>query len=215
LVSDLQAPYYNARVIPPEKAQSEGLKLLLDPQYKGKIVWYDPRILGLGSSFLSLVARVLGEEALMKVIVDQETAFVPNMNAAAEAIVRGKAVIAFGGNAKEDLKSYRDAGLDLDVRMLGNTPTTAYRGTDGGALAVFNHAPHPNAARVFANWIMSRRVGAGLSQAQHYSSRRSDVPPVDPDFAAIPGASYIYAQRGDNDTLMHKLMIEVQQARPQ
>ena len=36
-------------------------------------------------------------------------------------------------------------------------------GSTGSALAVFNKAPHPNAAKVFINWFLSRE-GQALSQ---------------------------------------------------
>ncbi len=52
LVADLLAPYYDAKRIPPAEAKSLGLRLLLQPAYKGKIVWYDPRIEGAGATFL-------------------------------------------------------------------------------------------------------------------------------------------------------------------
>jgi iron(III) transport system substrate-binding protein len=215
LVSDLQTFYYDANVISPDKANQLGLKLLLEPEVKGKIVWYDPRAEGPGVAFLVLINNVLGHDALKRIITEQEPVFVHAMNEAASALARGKAVIAFGGNAKENARQYKDAGLPIDWRMLGNAPDKAYRGTGGSAIAVFKDRPHPNAARVFVNWLMSRTISEGLDQAQGYDSRRNDVPPLDPNFAAIPGVQYIYAQRGENDQLTRQLMAEVKQWRPQ
>jgi ABC-type Fe3+ transport system substrate-binding protein len=215
LLIDLETPYYNALIVPPDKAKTLGLKLLLDPAYRGRIVWYDPRIEGPGSPHLPLIARVLGEESLRRLITEQEPVFVGNFNDVASAIVRGKADIGLGGNSRLVLKEYYAAGMKLDVRPLGNNPEVAWRGTDGNTVAVFNKRPHPNAARLFVNWLMTKRIAAGIARVQDYDSRRADVPPLDPDFAVIPGAAYVDAQREENDTLMRRLMAEAKRLRPQ
>ena len=215
LITDLESPYYNAAVIPPEKVRAQGLKVLLDPEYKGKIVWYDPRREGPGSPYLALFDHVLGSDGLRQLVTEQDPVFVTSLNDAAQALVRGKAAIAIAGNPQSDLGPYTQAGIKIDARVLGNTPQTAYRGTDGTTLGIFNKAPHPNAARVFINWIMTKRISAMLADAQSFSSRRADVPPLDARGLPLPGAVYIYAQRPENDALMRKWMAELKQLRPQ
>ena len=215
LVTDLETPYYNAALLAPEKVAAEGLKALLDPELKGKIVWYDPRREGPGSPYLALFDHVLGADNLRKLLTDQDPTFVTAMNDAGEAIARGKAIVAISGSPRLDLAPYLAAGVAIDARNFGNTPETVYRGTDGTTLGVFNQAPHPNAARLFINWIMTKRVSELMEQSQGWSSRRSDVPPVDPNEAPIPGATYFYAQRPENDAVMRRWMAELKQLRPQ
>jgi len=158
---------------------------------------------------------VLGADALRRITVDQQPVFVANIREATDALVRGKAGLVFAGNPEEGMRSYREAGMKFDVRPLGNTPETSYRGTDGATVAVFNKRPHPNAARVFVNWLMSKRIAEEMSAAIEYDSRRTDVAPRNPDFAAIPGAKYVEAQKDENDELIHKLQAELKKARPQ
>jgi iron(III) transport system substrate-binding protein len=213
LVNDLESPYYNAKVISPDVAKAQGLKLLLDPAYKGKIVFFDPRVSGPGEPYLPFFRDILGEDGLKKLVVDQEPVFVSSLNDAAQAIVRGKAVIAIAGRPQSDLAPFVQAGLKLDVRQIGNTPETAYLGTAGSTVAVFNNRPHPNAARVFVNWIASKRIGELLSKATGYDSRRRDVAPLDPSFAVIPGAKYVESQRPENEG--HVLMEKVRHWRPE
>jgi iron(III) transport system substrate-binding protein len=215
LVTDLLAPYYDAKAIAPEKAATLGLKLLLDPALKGRIAWYDPRNAGPGASFLVLIDKVLGRDALWKIAVDQEPVFYGSFNDIAQAMVRGRAMIGLGANPKLVFKEYYAAGLPLDIRPLGNTPETAWRGTDGCTLAVMNGRPHPNAARLFVNWIMTKRVSELMAKAQHYDSRRTDIPPLDPTYAAIRGAHYVDAQSEDNDALHAMLRDEMKKRRPQ
>jgi iron(III) transport system substrate-binding protein len=215
LVNDIETPTYNAKQIAPARAKAEGLKLLLDPAIKGKTVWFDPRIEGPGAPFMALIYRKLGAEALWRIMVDQDPFFVRSQNEVAEALVRGKAVIGLMGNARGILKQYSEAGMDFDMRPLGNGPDAAYIGSGGSALAVFNRRPHPNAARLFVNWIMSKRISFGLARAQGFDARRSDVPPLDPAMVPIPGGDYVYAQRSENNDLVRELLAEVRKGRPQ
>ncbi len=215
LVTDLESPYYNAAAIAPATVEAQGLKLLLDPAYKGKIVWYDPRLEGPGAPYLALFDHVLGPDLLRKLLTDQDPIFVTSLTDAGGALVRNKAVIAIAGNPRFDLASFVNAGVPINAKSFGHTPETSYRGTDGTTLGVFNQRPHPNAARVFVNWIMSKRISAMLATAQGWGSRRLDVPTLDPDQTPIAGAEYFYAQRPANDTTMRKWMAELKQIRPQ
>lgn len=44
-----------------------------------------------------------------------------------------------------------------------------------GMLAVFNRAPHPNAAKLFVNWISSQEGLTLFSQAVQWSPTRNDI----------------------------------------
>ena len=182
---------------------------MLDPKYKGKIVWFDPRVGGPGAPFLALFKHVLGEEGMWKLIKDQNPIIVPNLNESAQTMVRGNAVIAIGGQRKQNLQAYTEAGIATDMRDFGNTPETAFLGMDGGGIGVFTNRPHPNAARVFANWVMTKRILEGITKADKYDARRNDIPPSDPSTAAIPGAQYVQAQRVEYDEEIVKIQAEM------
>ena len=215
LVSDVDAPYYNAALVPPDKVAASGLKLLLDPSLKGRIVWYDPRLEGPGSLFLPLLARELGDDGLRALIVDQQPVFVNNLNAVAEAMARRKAAVALAGQPKADLREFLKAGVALDIRSFGPSPSTAYRSTDGSALALFNRRPHPSAARVFANWYMTKAISAGVAEATRFDSRRADIPPLDPDNAPRAGGDYVDPQRDAGLAVLRKWRAEARRLRPQ
>jgi iron(III) transport system substrate-binding protein len=215
LISDVVAPYYNAAAVPMEKVRQLGLKLLLDPDYKDRIVWYDPRIEGPGSLFLALFDRVLGKADLRRLIADQNPLFVSNSNEVGQAIVRKKAVIALAGQPKGDLKEFFQAGMPLDIKSFGPSPGTAYRSTDGSALAVFANRPHPAASRLFVNWYMSRAVSEGIARATDYDSRRTDLPPLDPEFAAVKGGAYVDPQRDEGARILREWRDETKRLRPQ
>lgn len=49
--------------------------------------------------------------------------------------------------------------------------------------AIFKDAPHPNAAKLFVNWLLSKDTQTVLMQAVKLNSQRVDVPKGDPDEA--------------------------------
>jgi ABC-type Fe3+ transport system substrate-binding protein len=66
----------------------------------------------------------------------------------------------------------------------------------GNCLYVLNQRPHPNATRVFVNWMLQKDVQLALAKTLEQDSRRQDIPPVSPpDTAPIKGAKYSVPQR--------------------
>ena len=214
LFRDITSPYYNARNLDPQRVAELGLKILLEPELKGKIYWLDPRGSGPGEPYLALIDKVLGAEGLRRILRDQEPVFVHSNNDAANAIVRGRALVALSNHAGEAMAEFTNAGLDVDIRPFGNTPETGWRGTGGGTIAVYNQRPHPNAARLFVNWLASREVGVGLSRAQQLNSARNDVAPIDAQYAAIPGADYVNGQRKETMVIINQWKAELKKMRP-
>ena len=82
-------------------------------------------------------------------------------------------------------------------RPLGNSPSVgAYKNVGGSFAYVFNRRPHPNAFRVFVNWVMTKEVQTGMSRAMGQDSRRVDVSSVaEAERTPIAGATYIEPQR--------------------
>jgi len=61
-------------------------------------------------------------------------------------------------------------------------------------VAVFNRAPHPNAAKVYLNWLLSKEAQTTYARATSYISSRLDVP-TDHTFdwrVPVPGAIKTY-----------------------
>jgi ABC-type glycerol-3-phosphate transport system substrate-binding protein len=117
-----------------------------------------------------------------------------------EAMARGTAWIGILPSVRGLIGPYLDAGVKADeLRTFGNTPETGVQSVSGATLYVFNRRPHPNAARVFVNWLLSKEVQHGFAVATAQASRRRDVPHAgDPEAKPIPGARYITPQREEN-----------------
>ena len=79
-------------------------------------------------------------------------------------------------------------------------------------LRLFNKAPHPNAAKVYINWLLSKEGQTVFARANGYVSARLDVPTdhAEPWRVPQPGAikTYTKAAQQAKDNLM-PLLIEV------
>jgi ABC-type Fe3+ transport system substrate-binding protein len=63
-------------------------------------------------------------------------------------------------------------------------------------VALFNRAPHPNAAKVYLYWLLSRNGQLEWVKTLT-NSRRVDVPPAEPASAMKPGRTYRNVQAED------------------
>ncbi|MDB5795463.1 MAG: ABC-type Fe3+ transport system periplasmic component [Noviherbaspirillum sp.] len=209
--NELSTVQYNAAVIPPGTIKK--LSDLLDPQYMGKIVWWDPRSGGSGSNYATLIYSRLGEEGFKRLFVDQKPLLVPNITDVADRIVRGTHPIALGSGV-DALAPYKKAGMKLDIRELGRTADFAYAAVGYGTVAMFDKAPNENAAKVFVNWLLTRETQDALSKLTGRNSRRSDVPPVNEQQQPIRGEKYINPQAEEALDYKSKVVAASQRLRP-
>jgi ABC-type Fe3+ transport system substrate-binding protein len=196
----LKMPFYNAKIVPPDKVKSLKLDALLDPTYAGKVYWHAPWVRGSGRSFAWMLYRTFGEEKLGRFIKDQKVVFLQSQNEMVERMARGQVAMGIGPAYQGMLEPFRVAGVEVYARPFGNSPDVAEMAPGGFNLNIYNKRPHPNATRVFVNWILSKDVITGLSQAVKLTLRRQDVPsPEAPEFQPIHGAKYVQAQAEANE----------------
>jgi ABC-type Fe3+ transport system substrate-binding protein len=61
----------------------------------------------------------------------------------------------------------------VDIRRLKEGSDTS---PASGCLSIFDRAPHPNAAKVYINWLLSKEAQTIYARATGYISNRLDVP---------------------------------------
>jgi iron(III) transport system substrate-binding protein len=189
----LKMPFYNAKVLSPEKVGRLGVKVLFEPEMKGKIVWQDPNTGGAGNVFGYALRELVGMDGIRRLIKDQDVVFTDSAAQLVDRLVRGQATVVMGPTVNSRLPQYEKAGLDLDIRGFGNDPKAlAFDSTGGFGLYTFKERPNPNAARVFINWILSKPIQEKLANALEQISRRTDVAPAVPDYLKPkPGVKYL------------------------
>jgi iron(III) transport system substrate-binding protein len=158
---------------------------LIDPKWKSKIIMEDPRVPGGGQGDATHFVLTLGEDWYRTLLTEQDIQISQDGRAIADAMVRGDKLILIGGSSalqefqKEGIGTFvkplvapPDAKTDADVRLRGGW----------GHMALMNQAPHPNAAKVFINWMLGPAGAQAWVDEQDgtVGSRRTDVNnPVD------------------------------------
>lgn len=161
--------WYNTTLVKPEEIVS--WDSLLDPKWKGKIAILDPRTPGSGESTFSFLWRVKGEPFLTK-LAAQEMMVGRNLRQLAEAVARGKCALSVGVSYYTYLPFIK-AGLP--VTSVASVKEGYYASSGSGNVALLKNAPHPNAARVFVNWLLSKDGQTIFTKALGQPTRRLDV----------------------------------------
>jgi len=160
------------------------VKDLLTPKWKGKIVISDPRIIG--STFWPLtVARLaLGDGIMKELLIDQEPVLSRDRNQLSEFMVRGRYPLGIGLNilAIQDFQAH-GVGRNIKTHLL---PELDYQSA-GSAVWLLNRAPHPNAAKVFINWLLTKPAQVAWAKELQTNSRFVGVEPGNPDAVVPPG----------------------------
>jgi len=172
------------------------LEDLLKPALAGKIVWHDPRVNGTGNGTSQTLIRNLGPEKL-KVLMRNKVTYTTNGHQIAEWLVRGRYPIAIGIEVS-DLEEFRKAGLGKNISRPPDTIwTTTQISTGFGGVGLIDRAPHPNAAAVYINWLLSKEGQEAFTKIPR-NSRRTDVAPAFPDLVPLAGKTYFVGQAEEN-----------------
>lgn len=163
---------------------------LLSPQWREKISWNEPRAQGSGSAVAGYWFYVFGEKFLRSLFQHGVVA-VRDLRQQAEWVVRGKYPIAVGLDDRY-LDIFKEKGVGLNVKPLAfDTPAGGGRmGPGFGNVMLVNRSPHPNAANVFLNWLLSREGQVAYVKASEINSRRLDVREGPAETAPNPGVKY-------------------------
>ena len=161
--------WYNSDLVKPEDITS--YDQLLDPKWKGKIAILDPRTPGSGESTWGFLWKIKGEHYLKK-LAAQEMIVGRNLRQLAEMVARGKAALSMGISYYTYLPFVK-AGLP--VKPLPNLKEGFYASSGSGNVAMIKNPPHPNAGKVFLNWLLSKEGQTGFTKALGQPTRRFDV----------------------------------------
>lgn len=201
---------FNTKLVNPSEIKSYWD--LLNPKWKGKIVSVDPLVPGPISAAHIFFYRQpdLGAEFLRRLHADTDIAIVRSNEQMLDWLSSGK--YAFGIGAR-DVDTAMMQGLPLSQFLPGSlkegSSVTAYNGT----VSFFNRAPHPNAAKVAINWLLSREGQSAWLDANQrtgglYDSLREDISKekVNERARRVKGAKFLWlnpAWIDDLDPIRH------------
>jgi ABC-type Fe3+ transport system substrate-binding protein len=154
-----------------QPAEFKSFDDLLSPKLYGKIGISDPRTPGSGSSMWSYMNYIKGEEFLKK-FVAQKLFVTRDLRLLADNLAKGKIAVTSGIGYSEFLPFIK---ANLPVGPLPVPKEGLYVSGGYGHLTILKNAPHPNAAKVFVNWLLSRDGQEVFSRAMGVASRRLDI----------------------------------------
>lgn len=168
---------------------------LLEPRWRGKIVIQDPRVEGKGLTDILVMSLAYGEDFVRKLLGEQKLAVTHDRRQLVEWMVRGRYPIAIGLN-EYVLVLFQGKGVGQNINPVVDPKTEVYWASGSSGIGLFNRAPHPNAAKIYINWLLSRNGQIEWVKTLT-NSRRVDVPPSEPKSAMKPGRVYHNAQAED------------------
>ncbi len=190
---------YHTQLASPKEFKSYGD--LLQPKWKGKIVSLDPSNTGLGASMQFFYYNSeIGPEWIKRFFGTMDITYSREFRQMTDWLSMGKFALCMGC---KDVDRARQQGLPVasfdDHRWKEGRSLSA----GGGTLSLLNQAPHPNAAKLFINWLLSRRGQLALQNlddpfgSESRNSFRMDiskekVPPAD---QLVEGEKYLDVTR--------------------
>jgi ABC-type Fe3+ transport system substrate-binding protein len=144
---------------------------LLNPKWKGRIGLLDPRNPGSGQNTWSFIWKTKGEEFLTK-LAQQDLLINQNLRQLADGLAKGKLAFTIG-ISHYSYEPFIKAGLP--VKPVPRIKEGAHANNGSGVIAVVKSPPHPNAAKIFVNWLLGREGQDLYGKAMTQGTRRLDV----------------------------------------
>jgi iron(III) transport system substrate-binding protein len=196
---DQYESWYNTDKI--KEAEIATLKKQTDffePRWKGKIAGQgmgDPS--GIRQMIDSYFEPDRGSEWVKTYLLDAGITFSDDRRILETWVVGGRFPLQAVATGSEDLTALAKKGLPIKQMFLPKQVGLIRAGGSGCCISVFANAPHPNAAKLFVNWFLSKE-GQTLTHTMipniDRSSLRNDIPlgEVVPDQRRVPGKQYAF-----------------------
>jgi iron(III) transport system substrate-binding protein len=186
--------HYNINLVNPQEFKSYWD--LLNPKWKGKIVVVEPMTGGTQEPLVFMYhSKELGPEYMRRFLSEMDLGVSRDVRQLLDWVAQGKYAISALQNADRiQLWDARKQGLPVNGFETDKFKEGGLVGSGGGNIALINRAPHPNAAKVFINWFLSREGQIAYQKLVQggRNSLRIDIPKDDvPSHSRIkPGAKY-------------------------
>ncbi|HYY24243.1 MAG TPA: extracellular solute-binding protein [Candidatus Udaeobacter sp.] len=150
---------------------------LLNAKWKGKIVATDPRMSGMDTPVLFFYYHPkLGPEFLRRLYGEMDVTIARDYRQPIDWLAAGKFAVCIPCNTRETEKAIKQ-GLPLGETLELKEGGTLSAG--GGTISFLDKAPHPNAAKLFVNWLLSREGQIEFQKRDGSDSFRVDIPKHD------------------------------------
>lgn len=163
---------YNSELVAPSEITS--YRDFINPKWAGKIIMQDPRIVGAGLSVGAYwyLHPDLGPDYL-KAFAANKPALIRDLRLQVELVGRGRYNIAIAPDSTNVVK-FQEGGMPLKWAKIMKEGT--YSTASFGSVILMDKAPHPDAGKIFLNWLLGKEGQTVWSRGSNLASRRLDVP---------------------------------------
>jgi len=193
--------YYHTGLLNPKEFKSYWD--LTHPRWKGRIVSQDPGSTGLGASVIFFYYNPeLGPEFVRRLFGTMDMTYSRDRRQITDWLAQGRFALCIG--CRDALRA-KGQGLPVDELDAGEWKEGVSLTTGGGSMSLVRGAAHPNAAKVFINWFLSRKGQFALQRHKDLygelppNSRRIDISKDDlpPESRLVKGRKYLDVSRAE------------------
>jgi ABC-type Fe3+ transport system substrate-binding protein len=189
---------YNTKLVQPGEIRSYWD--FLQPKWKGRMLSRDPKISGSQRIGLRMIyySPELGAEYIRRLYGETDITITQEMRQATDWLGAGKFAICFFCSEIQKAKSQ---GVPVDEFDSAQWKEVRAISTGNqGSVVLLTQQPHPNAARLFVNWLLSREGQIAFQRTANTAtnseeSMRSDIPKdvVRKELRRVDGVKYLLA----------------------
>jgi len=192
MTAGVSAPFiYNSNTV--SASDFKSWKDLLNPKWKDKLAMFDPRVAGNGTAMAQFwyLTPSLGKD-FIKQLFTQNVTLSKDDRQLSDWVGRGQFAIGVAAQGFEAIQLKKN-GVPIEFMRADNLQEGSFFTTSFGSVGLVNKGPHPNAAKVYLNWLLSKQGQESLAGASGYPSRRTDASTSGLLEAGIPkpGAQYL------------------------
>ncbi|MBI4287824.1 MAG: extracellular solute-binding protein [Chloroflexi bacterium] len=185
------ALYINTNLVKPGE-EPKAWADLLEPKWKGKIIWADPVVSVSSSYFAVMIAeKRMGLDFLEK-LGKQDLMFDPSTPGVASKIARGEAWVGY-----TDTNAVSPIALEGGPIRIIDTKEGVF--ANGLALGPVKNGPHPNATRLLINWMLGPEGQDIYTKAKGVLTVRKDVPDHQPKAVQLKPQNPVFIGSKYND----------------
>lgn len=162
---------------------------LLEPKWRGNIALNDPTIMGMSNDWFSFMmlqsgfgrekaAKFMRQLALQKPIISRDERL------QVEWLAKGKYPV---GLALKPTAVTSFINMGAPIKFVAPLKEGLQVTSGASNLYAFDKAPHPNAAKLFINWILTKEAGDIFARKSGYPSTRKDATTEGFDAYSLPG----------------------------
>lgn len=175
---------------------------LLAPSWKGKMILNDPTIAGTAfNSFSSSILNKALDLDYFRQLARQEPVVLRDQTLQIDWLAKGKYPVAIWAR-DPTVVEYQKAGAPIS--FIPTIKEGFYLATGGSGLSMINRAPHPNATRVFINWLFSKEGQKHMQNYVKVHSAREDIPTEGVPSVRVPGEKYLLSANSSENWILNE-----------